>query len=622
MGGMVRWGGVSLCLGLGCGVVNPPPASAGTGGSGTGGICALPELCAVGGASASGGASAGGSASGGSPPLVIEEETEEDPDCLRHCSSDLESILDCEGTVIEDCALGQACLGAACQADACAAAAASQSSIGCEFWVIKPDVLSDARAYCFAAVVANTWSLPLQIDVSWQGEALGSSFIYLPRGQGAALTYEPYDPTVGLPAGDVAVLFFSDNLQEIESGACPKTPYVKGDVGVWGTGRSEGFHIRTTQPAAAYSMLPYGGGATAVTSATLLLPTSRWEREYIAINPFTKSTIVPDGYPALGIVANEDGTTVDILPKVAIVAGAEVDPAAAGEAVSYQLERGEYLQITQDEELTGSVIVADKPIGVWGSATCMNVPVDAFACDAAHQQIPPVVALGSEYVAVRHRSRDSALGAEEESPWRVVAAVDGTVLTWEPTAPPDAPPTLARGEVYEFWSAEPFVVRSQDEEHPFYVAQYMTSAWYVSESAMEGDPEWVNVVPAQQYLSDYVFFTDPTYPETSLVVVRAPDATGAFADVFLECEGALSGWQAVGPYECTRTRLVQGDFANVGSCSNGIQRMESALPFGVTVWGWGTAITAQLSTAVSYAYPAGVGLRSVNEVRLPPPVVK
>jgi hypothetical protein len=36
---------------------------------------------------------------------------------------------------------------------------------------------------------------------------------------------------------------------------------------------------------------------------------------------------------------------------------------------------------------------------------------------------------------------------------------------------------------------------------------------------------------------------------------------------------------------------------------------ESDAPFGVTVWGW--------DTAVSYAYPAGMGVRSINQAVFP-----
>jgi len=203
-----------------------------------------------------------------------------------------------------------------------------------------------------------------------------------------------------------------------------------------------------------------------------------------------------------------------------------------------------------------------------------------------------------------------------------MGGADGTTLTYEPSQPPGAPSTLSFGQLAIFNAPGPFIVKSQDDDHPFYVGQYMTSGTFVAENSQEGDPEWVNVVPAAQFLRSYVFFTDPSYPETSLVVVRQPDDEGTFFDVELDCAGVLGDWQPVGDYEYTRTRLVRDNFEDVGDCSNGVQRMTSEGAFGVTVWGWGTAGTEPGSSSVSYAYPAGVGLRHVNEVKLPPIVVK
>jgi hypothetical protein len=285
--------------------------------------------------------------------------------------------------------------------------------------------------------------------------------------------------------------------------------------------------------------------------------------------------------------------------------------------VKYQLKKGEYVQFTQSEELTGSPIQSNKPIAVWGGASCLNVLPSDAACDSAHQQIPPVKALGSEYVLVRYRNRKSAQ-SEETPPWRIIGAVGGTQLTWKPAAPPGAPATLAQGQVYEFQSAGPYVVSSQDKDHPFYAAQYMTGCVHIKSPNSEGDPEWVNVIPAAQYLDHYVFFTDPTYPETSLVVVRKKSSvTKAFKDVTLDCAGKLTGWKAIGDYEYTRLDLVTGDFQNVGKCSNGRHEMSSEAPFGVTVWGWG-GFSISPSSAVSYAYPAGASIQPINEVVVPP----
>jgi hypothetical protein len=251
---------------------------------------------------------------------------------------------------------------------------------------------------------------------------------------------------------------------------------------------------------------------------------------------------------------------------------------------------------------------------VWGAASCLNVPVDAYACDSAHQQIPPVKALGSEYAGVRYRNRTAAQN-DETPPWRVVGAVDGTQLTWTPSQPPGAPATINLGDVVEFNAAGPFVVASQDEDHPFYIAQHMTGG---DQFGGEGDPEWVNIIPIAQYLDNYVFFTDPTYSETSLVVTRRKSTqTNDFVDVTLDCAGVLTGWQPLGEYEYTRIDLVTGDFFDVGGCSNGRHLIESDAPFGVTVWGWG-GYSLFFTQYVSYAYPAGASVQPINEVVIPP----
>jgi hypothetical protein len=111
-------------------------------------------------------------------------------------------------------------------------------------------------------------------------------------------------------------------------------------------------------------------------------------------------------------------------------------------------------------------------------------------------------------------------------------------------------------------------------------------------------------------------------------VVTRSKAGGAFADVTLDClTGPLSGWQPAGSsgeFEYTRVDLSRGNFAKQAGCDNGRHEMKSTAPFGLTVWGWGSAATGGglgpgggsgfYSQAVSYAYPAGAGVKPVNTV--------
>ena len=217
---------------------------------------------------------------------------------------------------------------------------------------------------------------------------------------------------------------------------------------------------------------------------------------------------------------------------------------------TYSLNAGEAIQWLDANfkatiDPTGTVFQSDKPIGLWTGNTYLNVasatsPDGGFQ-DSAHQQIPHVKALGSEYVGAgivtRLPSREP-----ESIPYRLMGVVDGTALTWDPSPPNGAPAALNAGSVGEFETTQIFSVRSQDGEHPFVFTQYMPGTPHsgtVSGCGATpspgltcglGDEDWVHLVSPQQFLQRYIFFTDPTYATTNLVLIRTKGPSG-FADV-------------------------------------------------------------------------------------------
>lgn len=363
------------------------------------------------------------------------------------CSADLHDVVDCAGNVVQTCPDGQGCANGAC-VDACASAASNTSSVGCDYYAVNPDSYITTNGSCFAAYIANTWNAPVSINVELAGQQLPiDGFARIPTGQGQNITYAPLTGGMLMP-NQVAILFLAAH-QGILTTPCPSgitAGYTAADAAVHGTTMGQAFHITTSAPVVAYDIFPYGGGTSAITSATLLLPTSVWDTNYVAVDAYEQSQIA--GQPFIEIVAEEDATTIMIRPTATIVAGTGIPAAPAGMYASYMLAKGQVMQITQDAELTGSPVTADQPIGVWGGASCMNIPVDTAACDAAHQEIPPVHAMGNRYAAVRYRNRFQ--GQEETVPWRMVGGVDGTTLTYAPTTPAGAPTTLNLGQLAEF----------------------------------------------------------------------------------------------------------------------------------------------------------------------------
>jgi IgGFc binding protein len=599
-----------------------------------------------------------------------------DPNYVYKCGVRIEqcsSLEQCE----EPC--GDAQPGDACAArcvNPCLNSLGQNTSNGCEFYAVEMDETPMSVGVCYAVFVVNQWQTgqPAKLQIDNGGAPYPdkevAQFARIPSGTGTDITYAAFDPTVGLAQNQIAILFLSrDQLYADQDpnptdptvlANCPPgvTPAVQGDGAIHGTGIGTAFHIKANVPIVAYQMLPYGGGHARVTGATLLLPINVWGNNYLAANAYSFPPMVPicdepDGGPlgcsarsgpTMDIIAQENNTHITINPVTAIVAGTGVAGAPAGTPITYTVDKGQYLQFTQLTELTGSAIQSDQPVAVLGGSTLIDLPTTSLRADHAEQMLPPVSALGSEYAAVRYRSRSAP--AEESVPWRVVGAVNGTVLSYDPAPPPGAPAMINQGQVIEIDDPGPWVISSQDLNHPFYFAQYMTGGENFMSFGFpgEGDPEFVNVVSPAQFLPSYTFFTDPTYPETNLVIVAAFDfATSQFPTVTLDCAGVLGGWQALGmsgKYQFTRIDLSSGNYQGQNGCNNGVHTIKATLSgdgapmgdvarIGVTIWGWGSGATyapdngvsdeenPAFTRWVSYAYPAGANFSKLNSVILP-----
>ncbi|MDF2694625.1 MAG: hypothetical protein K0S65_3008 [Labilithrix sp.] len=559
------------------------------------------------------------------PPDLLPDAGESSPPdamaCGRHCSRDIKSVLegcDADEHVVETCGVDKGCGEGNC-IEACQAVQLSKGSVGCEFWTLPADDGRYGKGSCFAAMVANTWDRPVTVSADYGVNALdiSKSIFTVDR---AAVDKDPtYTPLVGaLPPGQVAIVFLAQapDVLDADGTACPPTvtPALLDDPLRHGSSRTNAFHLKTDAPISAYSIFPYGGASSYYPSATLLLPVSSWEKDYVAVSP---SPFGHQSRRTLQIVAGADETVVSIRPNVQIVSGNNVEGAPAGAVHSWTLARGEVLQFTQTS-LTGSPISTTKPVGVFGGAECAYVPGAWGTCDLLQQQIPPTAQWGTEYALVPFPPRTEGLGGtivREQVPYAIVGAVDGTQLTYEPSRPLGAPETLNAGESVGFITDNLLVVRSQDASHPFYASVYMTGAQFGGGAAngrmVSGDPDFVNIPPSDQFLDRYVFFTDYTYPETRLTVVRRKTKNG-FAPVVLECAGELDNFQPLGTsgeYEYAWVSLTKGYVGQQigqGQCAYGRQEAHSDGPFSVTVWGIGEA--------ASYGYAGGTGLRPINDV--------
>ena len=511
------------------------------------------------------------------------------------CSADLHQILTCGNNpqVVQTCPPDQGCGPSGC-IPACDAAAANKSSIGCDYYSLPSDSTVSSGS-CFAAFVTNTWSTPMKVTLVWKGKTMDATpYAYTPSGSGT-ITYNPI-PSSGIPANSMAIVFLNNTTEQ--SGLkvnCPSGVNVavtSENMVIHGTTIGNAMEIQTSVPAVVYDMYPYGGAQSYISSATLLLPTTAWDTNYVATtmgqNPATYT-------PGVDFVAQQDNTQVTLLPTENITAGGGVAAATKNVPITYTINKGQTIHIMQvpdssNVDLTGSIVQSNNAIGVWGEHFCM------------FQDNPPK--------------------------WRIIGAAKGTTLTYDPPVS-GAPATLGLGQLVEFDGPGAFHVTSQDAQHPFYLAAHRPggdcdaahqqippvqalSNDYVAVGNQPtywsvGGPETVNIVPPAQFLSSYIFFTDPTYGYTEIALTRRKAADNTYKDVTLDCLGVVTGWQAIGasPYEYVHVELRKAGAA-VGQCNNGLHTIQSTEPFGITVWGY--------DSASSYAYPAGASVKPINTV--------
>ncbi len=399
------------------------------------------------------------------------------PMCPITCSNDLTQVVDCNGVVQSTCSAMQGCANGMCIADPCTAAQVSKSSYGCDYWALKTAQRPEADGACFAAFVANTWALPVHLTVSYGTQVLTPGDVRRhPPGAGQR------DHVHGLRPGRRApgragghplpvaqqqgwlrgrMSHGAGRRQRGDGrrgdGARHRVPHHHGlpDRGLSdrpvrrGPGRRHGGHAAPAHQRLGHQLhrhqrLQVRGG-----------------RRLHRRPPLARHRRVPGQHRGHHPAQRRPSSR-----------GRGSWRAEAGAPTMYTLNTGQFLQITQTAELTGSPITSTLPVGLFGASAGMAVPLGQQDIDSAQQQIPPVKALGSEYVAVRYRGR--AGGTNEAVPWRLVGAVNGTTLTWTPAAPPGAPTSINLGDTAEFTTPGPFIVQSQDASHPFYFSGYMT----------------------------------------------------------------------------------------------------------------------------------------------------
>lgn len=509
---------------------------------------------------------------------ACEDDVCQEPPCIpdTHRCDGLDRILSCNPATGEfeeqtHCDEGTACYESECQ-PLCEINKKIRSYVGCEYWTVDLDNLGDAETIEHTVVLSNPSS---DIDAR----------VLVVDRFGEEMQLE--DPVV--PAEGQLVIRFPADQGLIRAGVSDSS-----------------WKITSTIPVTAHQFNPLDNFTDPFTNdGTLLLPTHALDgRYYVASWIHREHPVSPlNGFVSiLAVDPGESEITVTVPTEALSGDGAaNLEP---GEQRTWTLEQGQSLTLQTagiDGDLTGTLVEGDQVrLAVFGGHECANVVLGVDRCDHMETQLLPVALLRNEYTATKYQTRVEDGVRSEPDYWRVLAVEGATLLRTDPEIPGIDGAIIASGEWLEIAFREDFILTA---DRPVLVAHYMVGAnWTgIPRDCFDstgpptgiGDPAMTQLVPTEQFRSDYIVLTPFAYvedylnlavPTTAIDSVRLDDQR-VDADLFSQ----------IGESDWSAARVLVED---------GPHTVTASVPFGLDAYGY--------SCHVSYAYPGGMTLDGVD----------
>ena len=324
------------------------------------------------------------------------------------------------------------------------------------------------------------------------------------------------------------------------------------------------YRIASNAPITAYQFNPLENVDVFSNDASLLLPTNTAGTQYYVM---TREQTFDDlkGYLTVVGIDNEVAN-VSVFPTARTLSGPGIPALDPGDLFHTTLHRFEVLNIETNrigDDLTGSLVLSDIPVVVFGGSEAANTPntsrcnLDSFKCewdgetdceckaadgpacnphakcssfitccaDHLEQQMFPLSTWGTEYLAIRSMPRGTAEHpGQEKDAWRIMAGYDNTQVSLAPAFA--TIPTLSAGEWFEVETDEDFLIVSNE---PILVGQFLAAEQAPNPGVQDGDagigdPAFILVAPTRQFRDSYVFLAPNKYAE-DYVSIGAPLGT-------------------------------------------------------------------------------------------------
>ena len=210
------------------------------------------------------------------------------------------------------------------------------------------------------------------------------------------------------------------------------------------------------------------------------------------------------------IVGTENDTEIILEPSVSIshpsaITGGRFIPGVPVPYRTVTIQRFQtfYLQV-RGGDISGTRIIANKPISVFSGHECADIPVNCQPCDTLIEQIAPVDTWGTEVVTIPLRTRKGG------DIIKVIASQDSTVVNVTRTVVSsgviinDPSFTLNANQFRELLIEDFSLIQSN---HPIGVYQFSRS--FSVDDVINSDPFMLSVPPCEQYRDSYAIAPAP-----------------------------------------------------------------------------------------------------------------
>lgn len=387
----------------------------------------------------------------------------------------------------------------------------------------------------------------------------------------------------------------------------------------------KGIHIFADKPISVYML-----NSKEVTSDGYMgIPVNAWGTDYIHCAYYDFNEYRPLG-AGFVVIASEDRTavTINLRGRGKLLAKTR-SGSKIGDVMTLTLDKGQVYNVVGDAttidqfDLTGSLIHADKPIGVISYHERTLLPQNSQnGRDHMVEMLRPVSQWGKkhvnlEFIRDNHGDFYRIVAAENNTKWKMkyYDKMDNTKLLGQREG------TLNKGEFYEDfneWAGRGAIegirgVSVWESDKPTMVMQYQYSANW--DKGDDFDPDMVLVTPVEQFMSSTIFQTpsNPALVDNRFNFIVEGDSTDTNSTKLKSL--VIDGDTVYKSYPQLLVNHIRGTnyYWGFKFISPGAHVVTSNTLFGGYAYGFGAFN--------GYSWPAGSATRSLDAVDTLPPVL-